>query len=123
MLLTESHFGGSSPSTTANIIMEILNIKEKDLSIIIPYKNGHTILYMTFIHLFKHLNIDISLENKPNNFLNNDHIFVRNPVDRFFSSYYWLINMTKNGEDKYKQDILNLIKNTNTHNIDNYINR
>jgi len=123
VLLTESHFGGSSPSTTANIIMEILNIKEKDLSIIIPYKNGHTILYMTFIHLFKHLNIDISLENKPNNFLNNVHIFVRNPVDRFFSSYYWLINMTKNGEDKYKQDILNLIKNTNTHNIDNYINR
>jgi hypothetical protein len=123
VLHTESHFGGSNPSTTANIIMEILNIKEKDLSIIIPYKNGHTILYMTFIHLFKHLNIDISLEKKPNNFLNNVHIFVRNPVDRFFSSYFWLINMTKNGEDKYKQDILNLIKNTNSHNIDNYINR
>ena len=103
--------------------MEILNIKEKDLSIIIPFKNGHTLLYITFIHLFKHLNIDMKLENNPNRTLKNVYIFVRNPIDRFFSSYFWLINMTKHGEEKYKKDIINLKKNTNVHDIDNYINR
>ena len=54
--------------------MTILNIKEKDLSIIIPLKNGHTLLYVTFVHLFKHLNIEV--ETKPTEILNNVHIFV-----------------------------------------------
>ena len=122
MLLTESHLGGSNPSTTANI-MEILNIKEKDLSIIIPLKNGHTLLYTTFIHLFKHLNIEIELETNSNKILNNVYIFVRNPMDRFFSSYFWLDYMSKSGEFNYKNGIIDIIKNTAVYDIDSYINR
>ena len=105
MLLTESHFGGSNPSTTANT-MEFLNIKEKNLSIIIPLKNGHTLLYTTFIHLFKHFKIEVELETDQSKVLNNSYIFVRNPIDRFFSSYYWLEHMSNVGETKYKENIL-----------------
>ena len=101
--------------------MTILNIKEKDLSIIIPLKNGHTLLYVTFVHLFKHLNIEV--ETKPTEILNNVHIFVRNPIDRFFSSYYWLDYMTKVGSEVYKNNLISLLKKTNISDIDSYINQ
>ena len=101
--------------------MTILNIKEKDLSIIIPLKNGHTLLYVTFVHLFKHLNIEV--ETKPIEILNNVHIFVRNPIDRFFSSYYWLDYMTKVGSEDYKNNLITLLKKTNISDIDSYINQ
>ena len=102
--------------------MTILNIKEKDLTIIIPVKNGHTLLYVSFIHLFKHLNIKVE-EVKPTRVLNNIHIFVRNPINRFFSSYYWLDYMTKVGADVYKNNLLTLLKKTNVSDIDSYINQ
>ena len=103
--------------------MILLNIKEKDLSIIVPFKSGHTLLYTTFIHLFKHLNIDVEIENNPNKFLNNVYIFVRNPIDRFISSYFYLNRMLNDGQDEYKNGIVNLIKNTNINDIDGYISR
>jgi hypothetical protein len=97
----------------------MLNIKEKDLSIIIPFKSGHTLLYSTFIHLFKHLNVEIELEDDPNKILNNVYIFVRNPIDRFFSSYFWIENILKHEED----DIIKHIKKTNIYDIESYINK
>lgn len=99
--------------------MTILNIKEKDLTIIIPLKNGHTLLYVTFIHLFKHLNIEV--ETKPSGVLNNIHIFVRNPIDRFFSSYYWLDYMIKDGSEVEKNKLKDLLKKTKISDIDTYI--
>lgn len=99
--------------------MTILNIKEKDLTIIIPLKNGHTLLYVTFIHLFKHLNIEV--ESKPSRVLNNVYIFVRNPIDRFFSSYYWLDCVIKDGSEIEKSDLKALLKKTNISDIDSYI--
>jgi hypothetical protein len=89
--------------------MEFLNVKEKNLSIIVPFKSGHTLLRTTFIHLFKHLNIDVELEFNPNNFLENVYIFVRNPIDRFFSSYFWLYYMLN--DDKESINISNYIRN------------
>jgi hypothetical protein len=99
--------------------MTILNIKEKDLSIIIPYKNGHTLLYTTFIHLFKHLNIEVGTN--PDEILSNVYVFVRNPINRFFSSYNWLDYMSKIGEDEYKKNIKILLKKINVCDIDSYI--
>lgn len=101
--------------------MEFLNIKEKDLSIIIPLKNGHTLLYTTFIHLFKHLNIEVKFENEPNKVLSNSYIFVRNPIDRFFSSYFWLEYMSKIGDEGYRDGIINCMELTRVSNIDSYI--
>ena len=101
--------------------MTILNIKEKDLTIIIPVKNGHTLLYVSFIHLFKHLNIEVEV--KPSGVLKNVHIFVRNPIDRFFSSYYWLDYMTKVGSEVYRNNLITLLKKTNICDIDSYINQ
>lgn len=101
--------------------MTILNIKEKDLTIIIPVKNGHTLLYVTFIHLFKHLNIEV--EDKPSNVLNNVHIFVRNPIDRFFSSYYWLDSLIKDGSEAEKNNLKTLLKKTNVTDVSSYINQ
>ena len=102
--------------------MNILNIKEKNLSIIIPFKNGHTLLRTTFIHLFKHLNIDVELEHDQMKLLKKSYIFVRNPIDRFFSSYSWMENMLKNGDDLNKEYIIDCMKSANVNNISDYIN-
>lgn len=101
--------------------MEILNIKEKNLSIVTTFKSGHTLLNITFIHLFKHLNINVEIENNPNKILSNVYIFVRNPNDRFLSSYFWLCHMLKYGEDNYKNGIKNLIETTKIYDINSFI--
>jgi hypothetical protein len=103
--------------------MEILNIKEKNLSIVTTFKSGHTLLNIAFIHLFNHLNIKVEIENNPNKILSNVYIFVRDPNDRFFSSYFWLFHMLKYGEDDYKNGIKNLIETTNVSDISSYINQ
>jgi hypothetical protein len=101
--------------------MNILNVKDKNLSIIIPFKNGHTLLQTTFIHLFKHLNIEIELENDQNKILGNSYIFVRNPIDRFFSSYHWLKFMSEVGVDIYKESINGYMKSAGVYDISSYI--
>ena len=101
--------------------MNILNIEEKKLSIIMPFKNGHTLLKITFIHLFKHFNIDVEFESEQIKFLNNSHIFVRNPIDRFFSSYYWLEHTSKLPTDIYNQSVVDIIKRANIYNLSDYI--
>ena len=39
--------------------MNILNIEEKKLSIIMPFKNGHTLLKITFIHLLTSISMHL----------------------------------------------------------------
>jgi hypothetical protein len=63
------------------------------------------------------------VEDKPNGFLNNVYIFVRNPIDRFFSSYYWLDYMVKNGSEVEKNYLKTLLKKTNIYDIDSHINQ
>jgi hypothetical protein len=101
--------------------MKILNIKEKDLSIIIPYKNGHTLLYTTFIHLFKHLNIEFEMEGDVSKFLGNSYIFVRNPIDRFFSSYFFMEFTSKFGTGIFSKRVRHLVNSNNIYNINGYI--
>ena len=86
-----------------------------------PFKNGHTLLKITFIHLFKHFNIDVEFESEQIKFLNNSHIFVRNPIDRFFSSYYWLEHTSKLPTDIYNQSVVDIIKRANIYNLSDYI--
>jgi hypothetical protein len=101
--------------------MKILNIKEKDLSIIIPHKNGHTLLYTTFIHLFNHLNIEFEMESNSSKFLGNSYIFVRNPIDRFFSSYFYMEFILGLGTGNFSERVRLLNESTNIHNISSYI--
>ena len=101
--------------------MDILNIKEKDLSIIIPYKNGHTLLYNTFVHLFNHLNIEFEMESDVTKILGNSYIFVRNPVDRFFSSYFFMEYVSRFGTEGHSDDVRRLVESTNIRDINTYI--
>jgi hypothetical protein len=101
--------------------MDILNIKEKDLSIIIPYKNGHTLLYNTFIHLFNHLNIEFEMESDVTKILGNSYIFVRNPVDRFFSSYFFMEYVSRFGVGTHSDSVRCLVESTNIRNVNAYI--
>ena len=100
--------------------MKILNIKEKDLSIIIPLKNGHTLLYNTFVHLLNHLKIDFEFVHRSSPTLNNTYIFVRNPIDRFFSSYYWMEKMIETDES-FKIEMEKILKLNKINNIGSYI--
>jgi hypothetical protein len=101
--------------------MDILNIKEKDLSIIIPYKNGHTLLYTTFVHLFKHSNIEFEFEGNVSKILGNSYIFVRNPIDRFFSSYFFMEYMSQFGKCSWSEYVKRLVESTNIYNINSFI--
>lgn len=78
--------------------MEHINLTKEKITIIVPYKSGHTLLYSTFIHLFKHYNIDFTIGATTDNFLENVYVFVRNPLDRFFSSYNWFEEMYLRGD-------------------------
>jgi hypothetical protein len=99
MLLTESHLGGSNPPTTAkNIIINPMvfiyrhmNVPEYNTSFIVPHKSGNTILYSTLTDILQLNSIEFNFfkdELQKNCFL-----FVRNPVDRFFSSYNWYVKL------------------------------
>lgn len=101
--------------------MNILNIKEKDLSIIIPFKNGHTLLYTTFVHLFNHLNIENRMEGDINKILGNSYIFVRNPIDRFFSSYFYMEYILKFNVGTHSERTKRLVESTHIHNINSFI--
>jgi len=101
--------------------MNILNIKEKDLSIIIPFKNGHTLLYTTFVHLFKHLNIELKTEGDVNKILGNSYIFVRNPIDRFFSSYFYMEYISEFGTSLHSKRVKGLVETSNIRDVNTYI--
>lgn len=70
-----------------------INIPEYKLSIIVPHKSGNTLIYSTLVDILEFNSI------KFNNVSNNDELeetcflFVRNPVDRFFSAYNWYVKV------------------------------
>jgi hypothetical protein len=73
-----------------------MNVPEYNTSFIAPHKSGNTILYSTLVDIFKLNSIEY-------NFLNDKlekdcFLFVRNPVDRFFSSYNWYVKLKGLGD-------------------------
>ena len=72
-----------------------INLTKENTSLVIPFKSGHSVLYATFLNLFKVMNIDYEVINDPSNKMKNVFIFTRNPIDRFFSGYFWLISSDK----------------------------
>ena len=92
-----------------------INLIKEKISIVIPYKSGHSVLYETFLNLFKVMEIDYEIVNDPSNKMENVFIFTRNPIDRFFSGYFWLISSDKEYEtlkEKYKiNDLQSYISN------------
>jgi len=91
-----------------------INVPEYNLSFIIPHKSGNTIIYSVLsdildLNLIK-FNTTFSREESEKNCF----LFVRNPVDRFFSTYNWYMKMKKlNDLDEFEnltKDQLNTMK-------------
>jgi hypothetical protein len=72
-----------------------INIPEYKLSIIVPHKSGNTIIYSTLVSILELNLIEFNLTSNRDKIEENCILFVRNPVDRFFSSYDWHIKMKK----------------------------
>jgi hypothetical protein len=73
--------------------MKHMNVPEYNVSFIAPHKSGNTILYSTLVDILKLNSIEY-------NFLNDKlekdcFLFVRNPIDRFFSSYDWYVKLKR----------------------------
>jgi hypothetical protein len=86
-----------------------INLTKQNTSLVIPFKSGHSVLYATFLNLFKVMNIDYEIVNDPSNKMENVFIFTRNPIERFFSGYFWLISSDKEYESlNEKYNIPNL---------------
>ena len=92
-----------------------INLTKQNTSLVIPFKSGHSVLYATFLNLFKVMNIDHEIVNDPSNKMENVFIFTRNPIDRFFSGYFWMSSSDKQYEsfnEKYNiYDLQSYIKN------------
>jgi hypothetical protein len=70
-----------------------INLTKENTSIVIPFKSGHSMLFTTFLNLFKFMKIDYEIVHRNSSKkLDNVFIFTRNPIDRFFSGYFWLIS-------------------------------
>ena len=91
-----------------------INIPEYKLSIIVPHKSGNTIIYSTLVDLLELNSIQFTPTLNRDEMEENCILFVRNPVDRFFSSYNWYVKMKKlSDSDNFKNltiDQLALIK-------------
>ena len=87
--------------------MEHINIPEYKLSFIVPHKSGNTIIYSTLTEILKFNSIEFNFTSNRDEMEENCILFVRNPVDRFFSSYNWHIKMKK----IFDADALNTLPN------------
>jgi hypothetical protein len=72
-----------------------INIPEYKLSIIVPHKSGNTIIYSTLVDILELNSIEFKPTLHRDEMEENCILFVRNPVDRFFSSYNWYVKMKK----------------------------
>jgi len=72
-----------------------INIPEYKLSIIVPHKSGNTILYSTIVEILELNSIEFNNTTNSDDLEENCFLFVRNPIDRFFSSYNWYVKTKK----------------------------
>lgn len=70
-----------------------INVPEFNTSFVVPYKSGNLLIYSTLVEILKTNNIEYTLDGETDNMLENCFLFVRNPLDRFFSSYKWIIKL------------------------------
>ena len=94
--------------------MPIIKINDRETSIHIPLKSGHRLLYSTFKELFNKFNISYEVNSSILPY-GKTIIFVRNPIDRFFSSYYWLDSLNE------KSEISEILKKYKCFNLKDYI--
>lgn len=66
-----------------------INIPEYKLSLIVPHKSGNTILYSTLVDILEANSIEFINTSNNDELEENCFLFIRNPIDRFFSSYNW----------------------------------
>lgn len=66
-----------------------INIPEYKLSLIVPHKSGNTILYSTLVDILETNSIEFINTSNNDELEENCFLFIRNPIDRFFSSYNW----------------------------------
>jgi hypothetical protein len=102
--------------------MEILNLKKYNTSFFIPVKNGHTLIYTTLSHLFQHFKIEIEFSFDTTTSLDKKIIFTRDPIDRFFSSYFWMKQMIEFDNDhEEKIKINDYLRSSKITDINSYI--
>jgi hypothetical protein len=87
--------------------MNHINIPTYKLSIIIPHKSGNTIIYSTLADILQLYLIEFNLTPNRDEMEENCILFVRNPVDRFFSSYNWYVKIKK----QFDEGLLNMMPN------------
>ncbi len=72
-----------------------INVPEFETSFLAPHKSGSKIVYASLIETLESHTIDYKIIGSNYDTHKNCILFVRNPVNRFFSSYDWYIKMTK----------------------------
>lgn len=77
--------------------MPAIKIINRETSIQVPLKSGHRLMFSVFKELFNNFNIDYKISSSTD-ILSKNIIFVRNPIDRFFSSYFWLDSLNESPE-------------------------
>lgn len=70
-----------------------INVNNYNISFIVPKKSGNKLIYSSLMHLFKIYGIDYTISSDTGTYEKNCYLFVRNPVDRFFSSYDWFLRL------------------------------
>ena len=70
-----------------------LNVPKYETTFLIPFKSGNRLLYSTLIELLELNKINYKLSYDTNEFEKDCQLFVRNPIERFFSSYNWFLRM------------------------------
>ena len=73
----------------------VLSLPDCSVSYIIPFKSGKNLIGTTLSHLFRIHDINHFIREDLSGIQECCNIFVRNPVDRFFSCYSWLQNRLK----------------------------
>jgi hypothetical protein len=91
-----------------------INLPEFDLSYVAPLKSGNRLIYSSLIELFKLNKIKFELVDISKGYLKNCYMFVRNPLNRFFSSYSWFLAMEHryNEETTWSQDERKIFEST-----------
>lgn len=110
--------------------MLFLNSWDHEISFIIPYKSGHSLIFSTLIEVLKLNKITYSLEVDTRRLQKNCFLFVRNPIDRFFSGYHWVNKLKlayEQGEsldkekEKHFKESYELFKNLEIYSLNDYI--
>lgn len=70
-----------------------MNVPEYNTSFIIPHKSGNTIIYSTLSDILQLNSIEFNFVNEE--LEKNCFLFIRNPIDRFFSSYDWYVKLKR----------------------------